>query len=346
MQDVFLFSGDIRYNIRLNDEQISDEDISETIQSIHANNFFDMLENGYDHVVSERGSSFSAGERQLVSFARAIPTDEFAAEKAAGTLQILPQLGTYYLDLLNTKAPFDNAKVRRAVALAIDRNYIVEKVTKGGQTPASAYVPYGIADVKDTPDFRTTGGDFYSVKAEDLAKNIAEAKALMAEAGYPDGKGFPKVTYGLNTGGNHQIIAEAIQQMLKTNLGIDIEIQAQEWSVFQQSRKDGVFNMDRNGWIGDYMDPSTFMDMFTSKNGQNNSKYNNPAYDKAISGARVETDPAKRIQLYHDAEKLIMDDMGVVPIYFYTDPVEISKDLQDYVVTKLGFIYFNWASYK
>lgn len=297
-------------------------------------------------LMNDENAILGAFKNGQVSFARAIPTDEFEAEKAAGTLQILPQLGTYYLDLLNTKAPFDNPKVRKAVALAIDRNYIVEKVTKGGQTPATGYVPFGIADVNQSPDFRTAGGDFYSVKPEDLEKNIAEAKKLLAEAGYPDGKGFPKVTYGINTGGNHQVIAEAIQQMLKTNLGIECEIQAQEWNVFQKSRKDGVFNMDRNAWIGDYMDPSTFLDMFTSKNGQNNSKYSNPKYDEAIKAASLEADPTKRMKLYHDAEKLIIDEMGIVPIYFYTDPIDISKDLQDYVVTKLGFIYFNWASYK
>jgi len=297
-------------------------------------------------LMSDENAILGAFKNGQVSLARAIPTEEFAAEKAAGTLQILPQLGTYYLDLLNTKAPFDNAKVRRAVALAIDRNYIVEKVTKGGQLPASGYVPYGIADVSLSPDFRTTGGDFYSVKPEDLEKNIVEAKKLLAEAGYPDGKGFPKVTFGINTGGNHQPIAEAVQQMLKKNLGINAEIQAQEWNVFQQSRKDGVFNMNRNGWIGDYMDASTFLDMFTSTNGQNNSKYNNPAYDAAIKAARTETDATKRIQLFHGAEKLLMDDMGIVPIYFYTDPMEISKDLQGYVVTPLGFIYLQWASFK
>lgn len=297
-------------------------------------------------LMNDENAILGAFKNGQVSFAKGIPTDEYAAETAAGTLQILPMLGTYYLDLLNTKAPFDNVKVRKAVALAIDRNYIVEKVTKGGQLPASAYVPYGIADVNVTPDFRTTGGEYYSIKAEDLDKNIAEAKKLLAEAGFPDGKGFPKVTYGINTGGNHQVIAEAIQQMLKTNLGIEVEIQAQEWNVFQQSRKDGVFNMDRNGWIGDYMDASTFLDMFTSTNGQNNSKYNNPAYDAAIKAARTETDSAKRMQYFHDAEKLLMDDMGIVPIYFYTEPTEISKDLQNYVVTPLGFVYFQWASYK
>ncbi len=297
-------------------------------------------------LMNDQNAILGAFKNKQISFARNVPQDEYAAEKAAGTLQILPQLGTYYLALVNTKPPFDNPKVRKAVSLAIDRNYIVEKVSKGGQTPASGFVPYGIADVSISPDFRTVGGDAYSVKPEDYQKNVTEAKKLLAEAGYPDGKGFPKVTYGLNTGSGHEPIAEAIQQMLKTNLGIDVEIQAQEWNVFQQSRKDGVYNIARDGWIGDYMDPSTFMDIFTSKNGQNDSKYNNPAYDKAIADARLEKDPAKRIQLYHDAEKLIMDEAGMVPIYFYTDPLDISKDLQGYLVTKLGFVYFNWASYK
>lgn len=297
-------------------------------------------------LMNDPNAMLGAFKNGQILLTNTIPTEEYEAEKAAGNLQILPMLGTYYLDLVNTKTPFDNAKVRRAVSLAIDRNYIVEKVTKGGQLPASGYVPYGITDVSLSPDFRTVGGDFYSVKPEDLEKNIAEAKSLLAEGGYPDGKGFPKVTFGVNTGSNHEIIAEAIQQMLKTNLGIEVEIQAQEWNVFQQSRKDGVFNINRNGWIGDYMDPSTFLDMFTTNNGQNNSKYSNPNYDNAIKAARTETDTAKRIQLFHDAEKLLMDDMGIVPIYFYTNPLEISKNLQDYVVTPLGFIYLRWASYK
>ncbi len=298
------------------------------------------------YLMNDPNAMLGAFKNGQIALSNAIPTEEYEAEKAAGNLQILPQIGTYYLDLVNNKAPFDNPKVRKAVSLAIDRNYIVEKVTKGGQLPATGYVPNGITDVSLSPDFRTTGGDYYSVKPEDLEKNIAEAKALMAEAGYPDGKGFPKVTYGVNTGSNHEIIAQAIQQMLKTNLGIECEIQAQEWNVFQQSRKDGVFNINRNAWIGDYMDPSTFLDMFTTGNGQNNSKYSNPAYDAAIKSARTETDATKRMKLFHDAEKLLMDDMGIVPIYFYTNPLEISQNLQNYVVTPLGFIYLRWASYK
>jgi oligopeptide transport system substrate-binding protein len=298
------------------------------------------------YLMSDGNAILGAFKNKQVSLARNIPPDEYAAEKAAGTLQILPQLSTYYLDLNNSKPPFDNAKVRKAVSLAIDRNYIVEKVTKGGEVAAGAYVPFGIADVKQTPDFRTVGGDFYSVKKEDFEKNVAEAKKLLAEAGYPDGKGFPKVTYGINTDTRHQLIAEAVQQMLKKNLNINVEIQAQEWNVFQQSRKDGVYNINRNGWIGDYMDPSTFTDMFTSDNGQNNAKYKNPKYDADIAAARKETDPAKRMQILHDAEKLMMDEAAIAPLFFYTDPIEVSTNLQGYVVTKLGFIFLNWASYK
>lgn len=299
------------------------------------------------YLMNDQNAILGAFKNGQVAYAENIPQDEYAAEKAAGTLNILPKLGTYYIDLVNTKAPFDNPKVRKAFSLAIDRNYIVEKVSRGGETPASGFVPYGIADVKQDPDFRTTGGEIFSTKAEDYDKNVEEAKKLLAEAGYPDGKGFPKVTYGLNSGAGHEPIAEAIQQMWKTKLGVEVEVLAQEWNVFQQSRKDGVYNINRNGWIGDYMDPSTFMDIFTTGNGQNNAKYSNPKYDEFITSARKEGDPAKRIQKFHDAEKLLMaDDSAIAPIYFYTTVSDVSKDLQGVVNTKLGFVLFHWASYK
>lgn len=111
-------------------------------------------------------------------------------------------------------------------------------------------------------------------------------------------------------------------------------------------QKNGLFDIARDGWVGDYMDPSTFMDLLTSNNPQNNSKYKNAAYDKAIADAKKETDSAKRVQLYHDAEKFLMDETGVVPLFFYTDPIIVDKNLQGYVVTKLGFVYLNWASFK
>lgn len=298
------------------------------------------------YLMNDQNAILSAFKNGQVVYAKNIPTDELAAEKEAGNLKILPLLGTYYLDFVNNKPPFDNAKVRKAFSLTIDRNYIVEKVKKGGETPASGFIPYGIADVKQDPDFRTTAGDYISTKAEDLDKNIAEAKKLLAEAGYPDGNGLPKITFGVNSGAGHEPVAEALQQMWKKNLGVEVEILAQEWNVFQQSRKDGVYNINRNGWLGDYMDPSTFMDIFTTENGQNNAKYSNPMYDELISAARKETNHEKRIQMFHDAEKLLIDDAAIAPLYFYTEPVVISPKLQGVVNTKLGFVLFNWASFK
>ncbi len=298
------------------------------------------------YLMNDQNAILSAFKNGQVVYAKNIPTDEFAAEKEAGNLIILPLLGNYYIDLVNNKPPFDNPKIRKAFSLAIDRNYLVEKVRKGGETPASGFVPYGIADVKQEPDFRTTAGDLISAKQEDYQKNIAEAKKLLAEAGYPDGKGLPKITYGLNTGAGHEPVAEAIQQMWKENLGVEVEILAQEWNVFQQSRKDGVYSINRNGWLGDYLDPSTFMDVFTTGNGQNNAKYSNPKYDELISAARKETDATKRIQIFHDAEKILMEDSPIAPLFFYTQPVVVSKDLQGVVNTKLGWVIFNWASFK
>ena len=298
------------------------------------------------YLMNDQNAILSAFKNGQVVYAKNIPSDELAAEKEAGNLKILPLLGTYYIDFVNNKPPFDDARVRKAFSLAIDRNYLVENVTKGGQTPASGFVPFGIADVNPEPDFRTTGGDYISVKPADYEKNVEEAKKLLAEAGYPDGKGFPKVTYGLNSGSGHEPVAEALQQMWKENLGVEVEILAQEWNVFQQSRKDGVYNINRNGWIGDYMDPSTFMDIFTSTNGQNNAKYNNPDYDAFIAAARKESDHETRIKIFHDAEKLLMDEAAIAPLYFYTEPVVVSPKLQGVVNSKLGFVIFKWASFK
>jgi len=174
---------------------------------------------------------------------------------------------------------------------------------------------------------------------------VAEAKRLLAEAGYPDGKGFPKITFGLNSGAGHEPIAEALQQMwkeiwvLKLNPGSGMECIP---AVTKRRR----YNINRNGWIGDYMDPSTFMDIFTTGNGQNNAMYSNPKYDELISAARRETDPAKRIQMYHDAEKILMDDAAIAPLYFYTDPIVISPNLKGVLHSQLGFVIFKWAYFE
>jgi oligopeptide transport system substrate-binding protein len=237
-------------------------------------------------------------------------------------LKILPDLGTYYYRFNVTKAPMNNADVRKALTLAIDRKLIVENITKAGQIPATAFVPGGLADV--TGDYRKNGGDFYK------DNDVATAKQLLAKAGYPDGKGFPKLTIMYNTSEAHKTIAQAIQEMWKKNLGIDVELDQAEWQVYLDRQSKLDYQVSRAGWIGDYADPMTFMDMFVTGGGNNQTGWSNKDYDAAIALAKSSGDQKVRMENMHKAEKILMDEMPVMPIYFYVRVRLVSTRVQDW----------------
>ena len=163
----------------------------------------------------------------------------------------------------------------------------------------------------------------------------------MEEAGYPDGKGFPSVDYLYNTEGTHKAIAEALQNMWQDKLGVTVNLQNQEWNVFLNDRKEGNYSIARHGWVADYNDPMTFIDMFMTGGGNNDAKYENPAYDALVKAAKAEPDTSKRMQLMHDAEKiLISDDNVVAPLYFYTSPYMMHDGLKGLYYTPLGYFFF------
>ena len=199
-------------------------------------------------LIVEDNALLAAFKNDEVMLADSMPTEEIPALKEEGVLKIDPQLGTYFLCFNVTKAPFDDVRVRKALSLAIDRQYIVDKITQGNQIPAGAFVPGGVPDVEASPDFRATGKDYWDPTAAGNEKNVAEAKKLLAEAGYPDGKGFPQVEYVYNTEGGHKAIAEAMQERWKKILGITVKLAGSEWAVFQQTRTDGNFQIARHGW--------------------------------------------------------------------------------------------------
>lgn len=237
-------------------------------------------------------------------------------------LKILPDLGLYYYRFNVTKAPMNDVKVRKALTLAIDRKLIVENITQGGQTPAMSEVPGGMPDVSG--DFRKNGGDFFK------DNDVATAKKLLADAGFPDGKGFPKFTIMYNTSEGHKRIAEAIQEMWKKNLGINVELQNVEWQVYL-SRQSGLdYDISRAGWIGDYIDPMTFTDMWVTKGGNNQTGWANPAYDKLIETAKTSGDVKVRMQAMHDSEKLLMEDMPILPIYHYVRVRMVSQKVKNW----------------
>ena len=245
-----------------------------------------------------------------------MPTDVIGQLRAENSpeLTIGADLATYFYRFNTTEKPFNNAKVRKALSMSIDRQLIVDEVAQGGQTPAFATVPTGILDA-DGNDFRANGGNF-------IKENVEEAKKLLDEGLAEEGMTASDFSFTIlyNTSEGHKRIAEAIQQMWKDNLGIDVSLENTEFQVMVDREHALDYQVCRAGWTGDYIDPNTFLDMFTSWSTQNDTGWTSEEFDKLIKDAGEELDPAKRMEDLHQAEAIFMNDMPTMPIYFYTRP--------------------------
>ena len=234
-------------------------------------------------------------------------------ENEPEVLDIVQTYSSYYYELNTTKPPFDDARVRRALAMAIDRDLLVGSVSKGGQSPGYTLVP---------PDPQGYTAKFH------FGYDIEKAKALLAEAGYPNGEGFPETSILYNSQDDHRKIALAIQQMWKSSLNIDVGLNNQEWKVYLNSRKNYEHDIARAGWIADYVDPSNFFEVFLSTSGNNHSGWKNAEYDALIQQMQEEAREPQRFELFEKANKLLADEMPIIPIYYYTDINLISPSVQ------------------
>jgi oligopeptide transport system substrate-binding protein len=246
-----------------------------------------------------------------------------------------PSIGTYYYMLNTRKAPLNDARVRKALALAIDRGQIVKYITKAGEKPALGFVPYGIPDAGGKNVFRQVGGDYFK------DANVSEAKKLLAEAGYADIKKFPPIEVLYNTNETNKQIAEVIQEMWREKLGVNVTLVNQEYKVYLQSRSTANFQVARSSWIGDYVDPMTFLDIWATGNGNNYTGWKNEQYDQFIDTARITTNAKTRYQALHNAEKLLMEEMPVIPIYFYTRPYIVKPWVKGVHYSAVGLVDFS-----
>lgn len=254
---------------------------------------------------------------------QAFPTLNIDEIKLRSDYQVSPQLSTYYYIFNVTRAPVSDVRVRKAIAMAIDTKELVEQVLKGGELPATSISPA-------MPGYTPAAGNAF---------NAEEAKKLLAEAGFPNGEGFPKLTVIYNTSDRHKMIAEWVQQKLKTILNIDIELQNIEWKTFLDVRsKQHDFVITRAGWVGDYQDPNTFLDMFLTGSGNNDGLYSNAEYDRLIKLAATQAGE-ERMKTMHDAEEILMtQDQAVAPFFFYVnqDLIDLSK-YEGWYANPLGF---------
>lgn len=252
--------------------------------------------------VSAEERAFRSGQLHLTE---AIPLAKIDAYRTAQPqfLRIDPYLGTYFYRI-NITRPFLNARdVRRALALAVDRDLLVKTTLRGGQLPAHAFTPPGTANYTPTARIET---------------NLDEARRLLAAAGYPDGKGAPVIELLFNTSDNHRVIAEAIQQMWRKALGLDVRLVSMEGKSVLAARRTGDFQIMRSSWIGDYADPLSFLSVWTGDSGNNYTGWSNPDYDQLLHQAARTDDPAARDALFQKAEALLVADAPFIPIYYYT----------------------------
>ena len=295
------------------------------------------------HLQDDQNAIYASYRSGDLDFINSVPQEEIQKLLDTKELKIKPYVGTYFVCFNTEKEPFNDPKVRKAFSLAIDRNFIVNQVTGQGQEPATAYVPSGVYDAKgaEGDDFRTVGGDYYSINDEDYEKNIEEAKKLMEEAGYKDGEGFPQIDYLYNTDENHKAIAEALQNMWQENLGVQVSLQNQDWNVFLKERKEGNYNIARHGWIADYNDPMSFIDMWLTGGGNNDAQYKNPEFDKFVKAAKATSDPDERMENMHKAEDILIgEDNVVAPLYFYNNSYMMKPNIKGLYYTPLGYFFY------
>ena len=256
--------------------------------------------------IDDNNTAFNMYLKGELDWQQTVPLDRIAEVRKRPDFQNVPRLGTYYFLFNHTKPPFNDGRIRKAFSMAIDRKELVEKVTRGGEVPALAYCP-PMAGYQPPAGFK---------------ENVEEAKKLLASAGFPGGKGLPKIAILYNTSEAHKKVCEYLQQKWEQTLGVKVEIVNQEWKTYLDTRRGGKmggFELARAGWIGDYKDPYNFLFMWLSDNFDfNDGRYYSPAYDALVNKANTMAAGPARMKVFQQAEKiLIEEDHAILPIYYY-----------------------------
>ena len=341
-------------------------------------------------------SNFKNGDWLLIDD---VPNEEIPALKVQypNELVVAGQIGTYYVcwnvnedilpansGLTGEAAEEAKAEIRKALSLVLDRNYICDEIGQAGQVPASSFVAMGMTNADGTQFYQTAGGTdkayygYYDVSADAFEANFASAvETLKKYYSYDEKTGmftnFPSLTYLYNTSSGHKAIGEYIQSAF-ASVGVTINLVNQEWNTFLNTRKNGDYSVARNGWLADYNDPISFLDMWVTASGNNDVQFGKGAhkdlklysldltdlgydvkvvdgtwaetYDVIISIIKKCTDPSVRTELMHRAEDLLMSTGCIVPLYFYTDIYMISERVEGFFSNPLGYKYFMYTTIK
>ena len=284
-------------------------------------------------------AAYNSGEAQLI---KDVPTDEIPSLTKAedgGDFYVDTILGTYYVSLNDAIEPFNDVNVRKALSLAIDRDYVANTIMQGTYTPAYTLVGPGIVD--ESGMFYDNANDGKTYISDDYEANLEAAKQALADAGYPNGEGFPVIEYSTNDAGYHTPVAEYLQQAWG-ELGITVNINKVEWASFTPMRRAGDYDASRNGWVMDYNDPSNMLELFTTGNGNNDGKYSSVDFDAAIEASKV-ADKSVHFQKLHEAEDILMNDYACIPIAYYNDFWLQSPSLKGTWHSPYGYWYLQYG---
>jgi oligopeptide transport system substrate-binding protein len=298
-------------------------------------NFYDAANVKLDKIIyyptediGEEFKRYRAGELDITY---EVPSDQikYIESNLKDEYEAKPYLGTYYYVINLTREPLGKQKaIREALALAIDRDTLADKVTQGSFLPGYSWVPPGTGDYQNT---------YVSFKDMKQADRVKKAKELLKEAGYGPDKPL-KIELLYNTSENHKKIAIAVQSMWKKELGVEATLNNQEWQVYLDTRDNKAYDVARAAWIGDYADPMTFLDIFLSDAGvRNDAGYNNPKYDELVKKSAGISDPKERMQVLQDAEKIFLDDLPLIPLLYYKTKHMVSKKVAGWTYNNLDF---------
>lgn len=291
------------------------------------------------NLIEDSNASYSAYQSGEVLMIKDVPTEEIPSLEGNEEFYVEPIIGTYYISYNTQVEPLDNALVRKALNLAIDREYVANTLMQGTYSPATNFMGPGWMDTDGTEFMdNANGGEPYMSATAD----IEGALAALEEAGYPNGEGLPVLHYTTNDAGYHKAVAEYLQQAWK-EIGVTLEVDIVEWSSFTPMRRSGDFEIARNGWVGDYADPSNVLDLLYSTNGNNDGKFTNADYDAAMDLSRSTTDAAERSAALHEAEDILMAESACCPLAYYNDFWLQSSKIEGAWHSAYGYWHFMYA---
>lgn len=297
------------------------------------------------HLIEDANTSYTAYNQGELDLIKDVPTEEIPTLKDNSEFHVEPLMGTYYVTFNTKRAPFDKKEVREALSLAIDRNYVANTIMQGTFSPATNFVGPGVSDEAAGSSYAEvttkTYGDHFN--SSDYQADLEKAKKLLADAGYPNGEGFPTFEYLTNDAGYHKAVAEYLQSAW-AQLGITMNVNIQEWKTVTADRRSGNFDVARNGWVYDWDDPSNMINLLETNNGNNDGKYSSAEFDSLVDQARSTADRKQHYDLLHKAEQVVLNDAAMAPVAYYNEFWLQKSNLKNTWHSPYGYWYLMYGS--